>query len=431
MADYCAPAWLAPPSLIYHAADSDSAEGLPDDLRASEQTIATMLDANYWVAMCPWLHCCRDSSLERAAAEAALAATLAAMPSSPLVVVALVTPTPTSPPPINAGVGLALTASPPAPLVVVAVVTPAPTPLPLIDVPALRARMLQNGYFKVGAAALAHPAGLTRALEAGVLRLASLGHAPSAIQNYDESWTLAAACAPLCEAATGNKPNGDWFSFLVSPGVHQFSGPHRDKPASGPSSFRPVSGGEPSGSPMYCTAWISLSDATPTNSCLYFVPACRDPGYLLPGDAIREGLPGPAAWGNVVAQPCEPGALLVFSHRLLHWGSAAEDNAAPRVSMSFALADPAFESGPYFNAAEYLPYPPLALRLSLRAGQGIAYNAQAPLSKAQLALDNRVFMSGARFFSAAYVEKIGAAAQQIKFDMAAQRLAQHPRTPRT
>ena len=33
------------------------------------------------------------------------------------------------------------------------------------------------------------------------------------------------------------------------------------------------------GMPDYCTTWISLTDATVTNSCLYVVPSKHDPGY--------------------------------------------------------------------------------------------------------------------------------------------------------
>ena len=454
--------WKAPESSFYRAVDSESLTGLSDDLHASAQTIVSLLDSAYWCAVCPWLHCSRDTDSENTAALAlSLSAPTPAAPADPIfdLPLAAVITLATSQLPGNAASG----PSAPSPradthIANGAEIAPAP---PAIDVESCRARMLSNGFFRVDAAALAHAPGLARSLEAGVLRLVSLGHSPCAIQNYDEAWTMAESCVPICEAATGNSPNGDWFSFLVSPNVHQFSGPHRDKPAAGPSSFRRVgtpgaastvmssatSATSPSpslfvgdsaalpsekrvpgsvvvdgsaGAPMYCTAWIALSDASPENSCLYFLPADRDPGYLMAGDAIREALPGPAAWGNIVAQPCASGGMLVFSHRLLHWGSAAEKDAPPRVAMSFALADASFETGPYFDAKRFLPYPPLALRVSLRAGQAIAYNAQAPLSRAQLALDNRVFMAGKRFFSDGYVDKIAGAAQQIKFDHRAQ-----------
>jgi hypothetical protein len=153
------------------------------------------------------------------------------------------------------------------------------------------------------------------------------------------------------------------------------------------------------------------------------------------GDSLGEGLPSPQAWGNIIAMPTTPGSLLCFSHvrlkpsarsaltracvraqRLLHWGSKASPGAPPRIAMSFALADPSFEA-PFFDCKLFLPYPPHALRLALRAGQAIAYNAQAPLDKAQLALDTRVFHAGRHFFNDDYVDKISSAAQFIKFMM--------------
>jgi len=59
----------------------------------------------------------------------------------------------------------------------------------------------------------------------------------------------------------------------------------------------------------------------------------------------------------------------------VHWGSRPRAGAPPRCALSFALAAPGFERGPFFEE-RYLPFPPLALRVALRAGQAIAYAAQ-------------------------------------------------------
>jgi hypothetical protein len=129
--------------------------------------------------------------------------------------------------------------------------------------------------------------------------------------------------------------------------------------------------------------------------------------------------------------------------------------------MSFALADPGFEA-PYFaDPGAHLPLPPLPLRLALRAAQALVYecvcgqwwgsvimvigcsvpvprdapcslwfplckpcalvhscfgcSAQVPLSKAQLALDSRVFRTQRGHFSPAFVAKVEAIAQNLKF----------------
>ena len=53
----------------------------------------------------------------------------------------------------------------------------------------------------------------------------------------------------------------------------------------------------------------------------------------------------------------------------------ATEGAPPRVAMSFALADAQFER-PAFAAEKFLPFPPLQLRVSLRAAQAITYHTQ-------------------------------------------------------
>ena len=53
--------------------------------------------------------------------------------------------------------------------------------------------------------------------------------------------------------------------------------PHRDRPATGPDSFRE------DGTPRYLTAWVALTDATPETSCLYVLPAPQDEGYYASG----------------------------------------------------------------------------------------------------------------------------------------------------
>ena len=85
-------------------------------------------------------------------------------------------------------------------------------------------------------------------------------------------------------------------------------------------------------------------------------------------------------FGASGALPAPAGSLIHFSHRLFHWGSAADPqvrawcgNQEPRVAISFASATDAFEL-PYFDRA-HLPIPPIALRASLVAGLALMYVA--------------------------------------------------------
>jgi hypothetical protein len=333
-----------------------------DPLHLTEQTIETLHLAAYWRACCPYLTCFRDSAAERRCEVSTEA--IPTFDSEPL----------------TGAVDL------------------------------LKANLNTRGYFKLSSEQLAINPAVIEALGRGALRLLELGHSPSALLAFDEAWSVSAAVNTLLSTVTGNFATGDYYTFVVSPGRHEFAGPHRDKPAAG--------GESPSfridGSPGYVTAWLALTAASPETSCLYFVPASDDPGYRTPGDSLAAALPGPASWGNIVAQPCAAGALLCFSHRLVHWGSRAQPSADPRVALSWALADGAFES-PIFDAAAFGPFPPLELRIALRAGQALAYAAQAPLSRAQLALDTRLFHAGARFFSDVWRDRIASAAQMELF----------------
>jgi hypothetical protein len=111
---------------------------------------------------------------------------------------------------------------------------------------------------------------------------------------------------------------------------------------------------------------------------------------------------------------------------VLHWGGEATPDAAPRVALSYSFADGAFEgsafdSALHLNADRNRGLPPIGLRLALVAGQAILYDAQSPLNKGQLALNNRIFASQQKFFSDVYADRVLSAAQTLKFMMAQQR----------
>ena len=165
--------------------------------------------------------------------------------------------------------------------------------------------------------------------------------------------------------------------------------------------------------------WIALTDATPETSCLYFLPACHDPGYHQTGDAITNIFSDPNSWQSITAQPMSAGGILCFSHRILHWGSRAVKNYPPRIAISLAFSDSTFET-PYFNQ-KFLPFPPIALRAALQAGQAISYCQNVPLTKGMLGLYFRVFKRYEDFFCIAYREKVDGANQWIRYTNAFKR----------
>jgi hypothetical protein len=374
-----------------------------DPLHLSHQTIEELLDPAYWAQLCPWLTVAsspppQPSPAVPVLALAVAAAVLAADPSGSEVLLPLALAAATL-----AAPALVL----PAVTAAAAALAAAALASAALSAAARSESLIQRGFFRLSAAEAALPAGLVGSLERGVLRLVSLGHAPSAISIYSEAWQVAHCLGSQLSQATGNVSSGDTVAFLVTPSSHVFTGPHRDKPLAGAASFRAT------GAPLYTTAWVALSPATPDASCLYFVPADRDAGYRHPGDALAEALPSPAHWPSIVAQPCAPGEVLCFSHRLLHWGSTSHPSAPPRVALSFAFADPAFELAAF--SPEHLPYPPHGLRLGLLAGQAIIYASQAPLDKGALALNNRIFASQQGLFEPGYADKVLGAAQTLKF----------------
>lgn len=157
------------------------------------------------------------------------------------------------------------------------------------------------------------------------------------------------------------------------------------------SSFRP------DGTPKYATCWLALSAAHCDNSCLYIIPKYLDPGYLkdeaTPTDApssssaaqrtkrerkndsnkskkceksersetdngddydpLAAALSNKASYQHIRALPLPAGGLVIFTHRLMHWGSKGRTTyrGEPRISLSVAFSDPIFEA-PYFTAAE-------------------------------------------------------------------------------
>lgn len=155
-----------------------------------------------------------------------------------------------------------------------------------------------------------------------------------------------------------------------------------------------------------CPVWSYSSDATPENSCLYMIPRPHDPGYYdgddddptVDKDPLQLCLPRKEAYQHITAVPAEAGSAVVFTHRIIHWGSrgrgrpAAYDESRkggqppdPRVCISFGFADDAFEPA-YVSRAANLPFPPMAHRAALVCAQSIAYHERFPLGARMLRL---------------------------------------------
>jgi hypothetical protein len=77
-------------------------------------------------------------------------------------------------------------------------------------------------------------------------------------------------------------------------------------------------------------------------SCAHrFAPPAGDPEEEGAPEPLQAALSNKEAYQHVRALPCAARGAVVFTHRLIHWGSAA--SRQPRVAVSFVFADPAFE----------------------------------------------------------------------------------------
>eukprot|EP00041_Stephanoeca_diplocostata_P030577 m.929546 g.929546 ORF g.929546 m.929546 type:complete len:328 (+) comp23781_c0_seq42:237-1220(+) len=212
-----------------------------------------------------------------------------------------------------------------------------------------RNRMLVDGYFNISAGTHLPWSVNIEHIASGIKTLAEHGWPPSFILMYDEPWVLTHQVQELVRMCTGNALIMDFATFFVGSGIdasgtttngtsgarENTSGwpPHRDR-----SSDTSTTAFRSDGLPKYSTTWIPLTTASPTNSCLYVIPRTYDPGYHQ-GDNGKNPLEvifkDPAAYQYIRALPCDAGSLLHFSHRLLHWGSAA--GTAARLSLRLLL----------------------------------------------------------------------------------------------
>ncbi|MFT5201238.1 MAG: hypothetical protein ACI9C1_000610 [Candidatus Aldehydirespiratoraceae bacterium] len=165
------------------------------------------------------------------------------------------------------------------------------------------------------------------ALATAVEGLAADGIPTPFLFVYDEVWNLLRAAGGVLNDVVG--PNylvgGDLWAWYVPPTAE----------GSGWAVHRDGNLGDavrPDGSPDIVTAWIPLTEASPTNGCIYVLPVDRDPNVPDNLDVLEVGR---RSLSSVRAVPASPGDVLGWSTRLLHWGGRSSNAAAtPRISFS-------------------------------------------------------------------------------------------------
>jgi hypothetical protein len=248
---------------------------------------------------------------------------------------------------------------------------------------------------------------LTDAIVKGIYKLRAKGFPPTFFLLLDECWELIQMFSNSLKTITENKYcNFDILAWVIEPNGAGFS-PHRDRqPDEVATSFHS------NGFPKYCTCWVALTEASPENSCLYMIPKWADPGYaVLEGndtDPMREALKDKHDYQNIRALPLTEGNSVVFSHRILHWGSKATSTRTPsrppRISMAFAFSDDSFEK-PYLNV-EHLPLPPFELRVALACAQMIIYYQRFQCDAKQLFMFKSCFEAHEVHFEENYKRKV-------------------------
>ena len=228
------------------------------------------------------------------------------------------------------------------------------------------ARMREEGYFQHSNETFGE---LAPKLADAVRTCMALDIPPAFIFLFDEAWSCFQSLHPMLKGFLGEEYRmlPDFWAWHVDPQAGQAGWrPHRDK---GRMSLAP------DGAPVSLTVWAPLSDATPLTSCMYLLPANRDPVY---------GTPNEANWQisatAIRALPGKPGDLFCWNQAVLHWGSESSRFAPhPRISMALE-----FQRGDIkaFNTPLLAPFEALdfAQRLKLVGKQILQYRHMYPLA---------------------------------------------------
>lgn len=266
-------------------------------------------------------------------------------------------------------------------------------------------RLTTEGYFQVGGEERNEKFLCMEKLAKHVPKLMQYGWPPSFLIMFDELWALVYQMSEIMQKTTGNQMNMDILIWYIDPNEDQsgFS-PHRDRQPENPKiTFRE------DGTPLYATCWIPFTDACPDNSCLYIIPKWADPGYTEGDDdekdPLQVALSTKEAYQNIRSIPLQAGSAVLFTHRIIHWGSKGRKGYhTPRIACSFAGADDSYE--PAYFSREHLPFPPMSLRLSLLAAQMLIYYQRFSFSAKELSFFYKLYRKNKEHFCNSYVQKV-------------------------
>jgi hypothetical protein len=182
---------------------------------------------------------------------------------------------------------------------------------------ATRAQVLDEGWFQLDPIV---PRADVVALREAIVRLYEAGYPPVFVWVYDEAWTLFARLGALWQELIGP----EWrlmpafWAWYVQPGSEGWA-PHRDRPDN-------VVLRE-DWSPLFMSAWIPLTPALPSNSCMYLLPMAHGTTPV-PMSSLH----------HIKTLMAAPGAVMGWNGQIVHWGGKSSPNAPhPRISLSIEL----------------------------------------------------------------------------------------------
>ncbi len=221
------------------------------------------------------------------------------------------------------------------------------------SIDAARLKLINDGYTKFDATVRADRlAAIARAMH----RINSAGLPAAFIGVYDEVWSLVAEM----------KPALDLFLEKGAALIPNFWAGHpAQTPGLSAQRRRPGKGVFSDGTPGNVTVWMPVTPATPTNGCIYVVPAGQDRNY---GRATPA--PASAALPGILALPAKPGDVLIWTGETYHWqGRVSRDNAdGPLLSLRWEFQSRALPPLDGIVVDEF-PNVPFETRLAILARQ--------------------------------------------------------------
>jgi hypothetical protein len=186
-----------------------------------------------------------------------------------------------------------------------------------------RRSMREQAYFITGEV-------VTPAMRARLLRLIDAVRAHGLNETwatvFDAFWETYGHIGSAMEACLGadyRYVTGSYVFIVESKDSEAGWGKHRDL------RLRRSLGAD--GLPEIMSSWVALTDATPLNSCLYCLPASRDPNY--PANLAELAVPRVE---DIECMAVRAGQVIGLNHALLHWGSRSSARGAGR-RVSFVI----------------------------------------------------------------------------------------------